>query len=69
LLVGDGGQLLGQAGLADPRLPADHRHLRLAGGGTRQQLAQPRQFLGAADEPSGRDLVRHVGPSMPLRRL
>jgi hypothetical protein len=36
LLVGDVGQLVGQAGLADPRLPADHRHLRLAVGGACQ---------------------------------
>jgi hypothetical protein len=69
LLVGDVGQLLGQAGLADPRLPADHRHLRLAVGGACQQLAQLRQFLGAADKAPGRDLVGHVGPSMPPRRF
>jgi hypothetical protein len=65
LLAGGGGQLVGQPGLADPRLPADHRHLRLAVGGACQQLAQLRQFLGAADKAPGRDLVRHDGPSMP----
>jgi hypothetical protein len=28
---------------------------------------QPRQLLGAADEPAGGDLGGHVGPSMPRR--
>jgi hypothetical protein len=65
LLAGGYRQLLGQPGLADPGLPADHRRQRLAGGDTRQQVLQPRQLLGAADEPPGRDLVCHVGPSMP----
>jgi hypothetical protein len=64
LLAGGGGQLLDQAGLADPRLSADQRHQGLAVGGAREQLAQPRQLLGAADEAPGRDLVRHDGPSM-----
>ena len=71
LLVGGGGQLVDQAGLADPGLPADQRHQRLAVGGTRQQLAQPRQLLGAADEPAGRDLVGHAAQYAPpvLRRV
>jgi hypothetical protein len=29
---------------------------------------QPRQLVGAADEPARGDLVGHVGPSMPPRR-
>jgi hypothetical protein len=66
LVAGDGGQLLDQPSLADPRLPTDHRHQRLAAGGAGQQLAQPRQLLGAADEPPGRDLVRHDTPVAPL---
>jgi hypothetical protein len=67
LPAGGGGQLLDQAGLSDPRLPADQRDQWLAGGGPREQLAQPRQLLGAADKPTDRDLVRHAGPSMPRR--
>jgi hypothetical protein len=59
LLVGGGGQLLNQLGLADPRLPTDHHHQRLAIDGTCEQLAQPRQLLGAADEMARRGLVRH----------
>jgi hypothetical protein len=56
------GELLDQAGLADPRLPADQRQQRLAGGGMGQQLAQPRQLLGAADQAARGDQVGHVGP-------
>jgi hypothetical protein len=67
LPVGGGGQLLDQAGLAHPGLPADQRHQRLAGGGAPQQLAQPRQLLGAADEPADRDPVGHAAPNMPRR--
>jgi hypothetical protein len=67
LLGGGGGQLLDQPGLADPGLPAEHRQQRLAVGGAGQQLAQPRQLLGAAHKPPGRNLVGHVGPSMPRR--
>jgi hypothetical protein len=67
LPTGGGGQLLGQAGLADPGLPAQQGRQRRATGGTGQQLAQPRQFLGAADKPPGRDLVGHVGPVCPER--
>jgi hypothetical protein len=60
-LVGGGdGQLVGQPGLADPRLPADQCHQRLAVRGMREQAAQPRQLLGAADEAPGHDLVRHA---------
>jgi hypothetical protein len=67
LPAGGGGQLLDQPGLADPRLPAEQRHQRLvvAVGGTRQQVAQPRQLLGAADEPPGRDLVGHDAKYAP----
>jgi hypothetical protein len=64
----DGGQLLDQPGLADPGLPAKQHDQRLAAGGTPEQLAQPRQLLGAADEPPGRDLVGHASPSMTRRR-
>jgi hypothetical protein len=53
------GQLLDQPGLAHPGLPAQQRR---AVGGTRQELAQPRQLLGAADEAARGDLVGHVGP-------
>jgi hypothetical protein len=60
LPAGGGGQLLGQPGLAHPGLPADQRHQRLTGGGTRQQVTQPRQLLGAADEPPGCDPVGHA---------
>ncbi len=59
LPVGGGGELVGQPGLADPRLPADQRHPRLAVGGARQQLAQPRQLLGATDEAPAHHLIRH----------
>jgi hypothetical protein len=68
LLLRCRGELLGESGLADPGLAAEHHQQRLAGGGAGQQLVQPRQLLGAADEPPGRDLVGHVGPSMTLRR-
>jgi hypothetical protein len=68
LLTRGGGQLLDQAGLADPGLPAQQHHQRLAVAGAGQQLTQPRQLGGAADEPAGGDLVGHVGPSMPRRR-
>jgi hypothetical protein len=50
LPAGDGGQPLDQPGLADSRLPAGHRYQRRAVGGMGQELAQPRQLLGAADE-------------------
>jgi hypothetical protein len=36
-LRGDGGHLVGQPGLADPRLPTDQRHQRLPAGGVGQQ--------------------------------
>jgi hypothetical protein len=65
LPAGGGGQLLGQPGLARPRLPAHQRHQRLPAGGARQQVAQPRQLLGAADEPPGRDLVGHDAKYAP----
>ena len=60
LLGGGDGHLLGQPGLADPGLPTDQCHQRLAAGGERQQVAQPRQLVGAADEAPGHDLVRHA---------
>jgi hypothetical protein len=62
-----GGELLDQVGLAYPRLPAQQDHQRLAVAGTGQQLAQPRQLVGAADEAARGDLVGHVGPSMTRR--
>src|SRR5262245_5949711 len=65
-LAGGGSELVGQPGLADPRLPADQRHQRpVVGGGARQQVPQPRQLLGAADEPPGRDLVDHDAKYAP----
>jgi hypothetical protein len=64
LPVGGGGELLGQPGLAHPGLPAVHRHQRPTGSGERQQLAQPRQLGGAADEPPCGGLVGHGGPSI-----
>jgi hypothetical protein len=64
-LMRGGGELLDQPGLAHPGLPAQQRHQRLAVASAGQQLAQPRQLLGAADEAARGDLVGHVGPSMP----
>ena len=51
------------------RPPPPRRSAPPAAGRRRQgqQLAQPRQLLGAADETAGRDLVGHAGPSMPRR--
>jgi predicted enzyme related to lactoylglutathione lyase len=71
-LTRGGGELLDQAGLAHPGLATDHHHQRLAVAGMGQQLVQPRQLVGAADEAARGDLVGHVGPSMPrlvLRRV
>jgi hypothetical protein len=67
LLLRYRGELLDQAGLADPGLPADHRYQRRAVGGMAQQLAQPRQLLSAADKTAPGDLVGHAGPIMPRR--
>jgi hypothetical protein len=63
-----GGELLDQAGLAHPGLPAHQRQQRLTVAGTGQQLTQPRQLVGAADEAARGDLGGHVGPSMARRR-
>jgi hypothetical protein len=51
--------------MSAPGLPTDQREQWLAVASTGQQLAQPRQLLGAAYEAARGDLVGHVGPSMP----
>jgi hypothetical protein len=65
LLVRSVGQPVGQPRLADPPFPADHGDQRLALDGMREQLAQQRQLLGAANEAPGHDLVGHDA-SMPI---